>query len=53
MFHSKPQISTDLGDWILDSFEWVMQRKGSQAWRNTTPLVRPTRDFSMCQRARM
>lgn len=45
MFHSKPQISTDLGDWILDSFEWVMQRKGPQKWRSATPLVRPTREF--------
>lgn len=45
MFRSKPIISDDLGNWILDSFEWVMTRDGAAHWRENTQLVRPTKEF--------
>lgn len=45
MFRRPPIISDDMGEWILDSFEWVMQRGEPTVWRKHTPLVLPTKAF--------
>ncbi len=45
MFRRAPIVSDDLGGWILDSFEWTMQRGDVQHWRQSTRLILPTKAF--------
>jgi len=45
LFRRAPIVSDDMGGWILDSFDWVMQRTEAGQWRKSTPLVLPTKQF--------